>query len=89
MCDLTENVPCFADLGNDTPDPPAPEPEPTPDDVCPPGLTGDYNSNLGCDMFIRCINGVQNGPFSCGLLHFNQLTRSCDLPLNISPPCEG
>lgn len=56
---------------------------------CPEGEVGDFDSNEGCDKFIHCTNGVKAGPFSCGALHFNPLTRSCDRAENLDPPCEG
>lgn len=91
VCDFAEYVACFMESVSVIPEEPEPEPEPepVPDVGCPPGLTGDYEWNESCHMFIKCFNGVQNGPFSCGTLQFNPFTRSCDHPSNRIPPCSG
>lgn len=50
-------------------------------------ITGDVNFPRSCAEFVQCVNGVQRGSFSCGSLHFNPRTGTCDWPINLQPRC--
>lgn len=75
VCDLKANVRCFSTGGDEC----------VIDGV---KIDGDISSPESCSKFIQCDKGVNSGTFSCGTgLQFNPVTRSCDLPANIVPPC--
>lgn len=52
--------------------------------------TGDIEdtANPGCGNFIRCIEGLNQGSFTCPTdTHFNPAIGACDLPANRVPLC--
>ena len=60
-----------------------------PPSKCPPGESGDQNSDESCSSFIQCSDGKESGPYTClAGLHFNPKTSACDMPENLDPLCE-
>jgi len=84
ICDLPANVVCPRLPGSGPPGVACNGPDGA------PGWIGDVDNPVACDQFMTCTaTGLdpETEGNSCGALHFNPATASCDLPENLVPPC--